>query len=974
MNNTSIYSRPVLSFFIFAAITVISLFIIRNIQFGESHDNRYTIFSIRFEYFGMDAKEIENIITIPLEEKLGELNDLLEIRSTAEYGKTITTLFFDKSVNNKNIYLSLRNIVDNLYTNLPRAVQKPRIYSAQADKKAVLSIAITSDANLDAVRKYIENSIKKDMEGVDGVAEVIITGGHIDEIRVEFDPDRITEIGINPASLGNIIQDANVVSPGGSLYASSHTENIILDTKIHSLDQIKRLPINAGNEITSLEYFASIQVTPREADEIVRINGQECVGIQIISASNANIIKLSRDCKKIISQSPLSGSDIQILTDTGEFLYKIIRNVIISIIQSFVLIIIVIPFFFKSLRVILLLIAMLPINIIWTSAILYLLGYSLDQNILSGISISLGLVVDSSLVISSITEKKLSITDYTTSVNNIIKPIVASVFTTLLVLVPLYFLNAIVPGIRSVVISIALMLLNSLFISCLFFPGFVFSKKNAISVLPIKITKKVHSMYTRFSMRCSFISLKNKSVIVWTYAIMCIFTFVLFFMLGKNINLGIQDKVIFAFAEYEPEKTGLSIDNELTAFIENVKKIPEVTFLRSGIKNGTAEFDIGFNDSLINSHAIADKIYALSPHVYSGFLYVPYAGSRNKRIHEIEIAVIGDESVKCRDFARIGASAINSSPNTIQTILNFKEPEQIIQFVPNRDILTKSNISVQSVASTLRWIVFGPVVDKWIQENTETDVRVAGRGFKNTNLDHISNLYIPSPSSGIRLDTLGSLKQTGGTGKIYRRDCRRAAYFTAHLKSSSSKQAVSQIKNELTGIQMDKGYGFLLPREFEQLNREYYVLFLAFIGSIIGILLLLTALTEKIIHSLLIASIIPVSCLLPLLVKFITRTPLEMGDITGLVLISGLSVNNAIYISESHKSLLVFRVREKIQSILVTSLTNLASSIPLIIMMKNNFSTALASSIFWGTIGSLLVTLFFFPAVWSLPRISLIKQ
>jgi HAE1 family hydrophobic/amphiphilic exporter-1 len=437
-------------------------------------------------------------------------------------------------------------------------------------------------------------------------------------------------------------------------------------------------------------------------------------------------------------------------------------------------------------------------------------------------------------------------------------------------------------------------------------------------------------------------------------------------MLGKNINLGIQNAVIFVSAEYEPERTGLSIDNELTDFIENVKKIPEVTFLRSEIRNGTAEFDIGYNDSLTNNRSIADKIYSLSGYAYSGFLYVPDAGGKNTKIHEIEVAIVDDESEKCRNFAREGASAIGNAPNTIQTVLNFKEPEQIIQFIPDRDTLVKSNISVQAVASTLRWILFGPVVDKWIQDNTETDIRVAGKGFKNTNLDRISNVYIPSPSGGIRIDTLGNLEQADGTGKIYRRDGRRAAYFTAHLKSGSSKQAVSDIKHILAGIPMDKGYGFLLPRELEHLNREYNILFLAFIASIIGILLLLTALTEKFSHSLIITSIIPASCALPLLIKFITRTPLEMGDITGLVLISGLSINNAIYILESPKSIIAFRVREKIQSILITSLTNLASSVPLMIMAKNSFSTALASSIFWGTIGSLLVTLLLFPAVWSL--------
>ena len=966
MKKTSIYSRPVLAFFIFAAITIICIFIIRNIQFGQSYDNRYVIYSIRFEYFGMDAKEIENIITIPLEEKLGAMNDLYEIRSTAEYGKSITTLFFSRKVNHKIVYLALRDIVDTLYNTLPRAVQKPRIYSAQADKKAVLSIAVTSGINLDAIRKIIESDIKKNLESVDGVAEVIITGGHIDEILVEFDPARITEIGLNPASFGNIIQDANVISPGGKFYTPYKTENIILDTKIQSLDQIKRLPVKAGSEIISLEYFASTNIVPRETGEIVRINGQECIGIQIISSSNANIINLSKNCKRIISRSSLPDGDIQILNDTGEFLNKIIRNVIISIIQSFIFIFIIIPFFYKSLRIILFLITTLPLNIIWTSAILYILGYTMDQNILAGISISLGLVVDASLIISTIAEKYNSIDAYVKSINNIIKAITASIFTTLLVLVPLYFLDNIVPGIRSIAVSIGLMLFNSLIISCIFFPAFVFSKKQAEPFIPEKIFKTVQSIIIRLSFKSSLISLKNKPLMIMIYFIAGILTFFLFIVSGKNINLDIQDTIVFAYAEYEPERTGISIDKELTDLTKNVIQIPGITFIRSGIRNGTAEFDIGYNDKLTNKHLIANKLLNLSPFVYSGFLYVPDAGNQDTKMHEIEIAVIGDEAEKCRVLAQTGASLIANAPDVIQTVLNFKNPQQTVQYNPDRDILAKSHISVQHVASTLRWILFGPVVDKWIQENSETDVRVAGKGVKNTNLAHISNLYIPSASGGIRLDTLGNLETKNETGKIYRKDGRRAAYFTVHLKSSGSKQAASKIQSILSSIETDKGYGFLLPRELQYLTREYNILFLAFVGCIIFILLVLTALTENFMRSLLITSIIPVSCVLPLLIKFITNTALEMGDITGLVLISGLSVNNVIYISESHKSVILFKAREKIQSILVTSLTNLASSVPLVFLAKNSFSSALASSIFWGTIGAIPVTLFLFPAVWSL--------
>jgi multidrug efflux pump subunit AcrB len=140
-------------------------------------------------------------------------------------------------------------------------------------------------------------------------------------------------------------------------------------------------------------------------------------------------------------------------------------------------------------------------------------------------------------------------------------------------------------------------------------------------------------------------------------------------------------------------------------------------------------------------------------------------------------------------------------------------------------------------------------------------------------------------------------------------------------------------------------------------------LLIAFIGSIAAILLILTALTENITKSILICSIIPVSCVLPLFIKYITAHPLEMGDITGMVIISGISVNNAVYIAESAKSNIFFKIREKIQNILVTSLTSIAASIPLALTGSDRFSTALAFCILLGTMGSMSAALVLFPAV-----------
>ena len=185
--NKSWYERKIFVLFIFLSITLIFVFSSRNIELGNSVNSSYAIFSIKFQYYGMDASNIEKIITIPLEESISGMSDLVEFHSSINYGESITTAYFNKNINSKRVYLEIRNLVDNLYNQLPASVQKPHIYSADSEQNAVISIAIKGNKNFDSVTNYVNTSIKPKIESIDGIAEVIIIGETINEIIVEFE-------------------------------------------------------------------------------------------------------------------------------------------------------------------------------------------------------------------------------------------------------------------------------------------------------------------------------------------------------------------------------------------------------------------------------------------------------------------------------------------------------------------------------------------------------------------------------------------------------------------------------------------------------------------------------------------------------------------------------------------------------------------------------------------------------------------
>lgn len=956
------YSKPTLSFFILAAISIILFFSASKIELGESNDSRYTIYSVIFEYYGMDSKQIENFITIPLEENLMSLSQLVELRSTVEYGKTTTTAYFEKNVDSKTTYLNIRNAVQNLYETLPQDVQRPRIISSASDSKAVICISFSGSSVSGSMRSWIELNLKKDFESIDGVSDVIIAGGKTDEIQIAFDPIKIVSAGQNPMQLSSIVQDGNTTVPGTTLHSTNLDQHIKFNTKLQTLEQIKNLPIKTDESYSTLGYFSEISKTNRINKEIVRINGNECITVAILSSSNGNNIKISQKCRNLLENKKDIESNWTILYDNGEQLSKNIKNVFIALIESFIFIILIIPFFFNSIRQLVLTILFILLSCLWSIGFLQLAGFTLNQNTLSGMAIAIGLIADTFFIINETSFCSLNKDIFIQKVMKLIPSMISASLTTVITLIPLYFCDSIVPGIKIISLTIGTMILSSTVLSITFYPCFINISNSFTQIIPKKLFKKVEKFYIRTSYRTTLFSLKHSAISKTIYISTFIVPIFIFIFIGKNLRFDSSTDVIYSSIEFESDDHINYVDSEIKNIIKVISSFSEIKFIKSEAKKGTASLEIGFNDKLITKKELSAKIASLSNLVPTGFLYVPDNTNKKRQTKTIEIAIIGDDTEQCKTYAHDAVRLLSSNPIYENLVLNFKENEGLFEFIPSQEILVKNNLTVQDTASILRWIMFGPVADKWLENGQELDIRVRGKDYLTPNLSQVQNLYIPSGGTGIRLNALGQINRTTSNGKIYRKDSRHAAYFTVEASYASTDKIVEDLKVELKHIPLAKGYGFSFSREIEMLSEQYKLLFLSLFISIIAVLILLTALTENFRKSILLISIIPVSFFIPLAIKLSFGASLELGDITGMVLLSGLSVNNTIYILESNCISIRNKVRNKISSILVTSLTSIASAVPLLFICKEGFSKNLSFFMVFGILSSVIACFILFPS------------
>ncbi|WP_147634674.1 efflux RND transporter permease subunit [Treponema pectinovorum] len=945
----SFYRRKIFLFFIFIAITLIFGICAFKVEKGFSKSSKYQIFSIEFDYFGMDSKKLEEIILIPLESLLMKMEDLKDLSSASQYSKTVTTAYFDKRSDFKRNYLSIRNIAQNMYNSLPGDVQKPRIYCSESESKSSISTAFFGTfEELDNLRDFLEKNIKNKVEAIDGVSEVLINGGSLKEVQVDFDVLKSAASLQNPDEFARVIQDSNAVSSASKIKHHRKNEIVNFETKINSIEQIKKIPVKLNDSLTQLEYLSNIDLKPKAQDEFVLIDCKNAVLLNIVKTSDANEMRISKSFRKIL-ESNFNKSDFKILYDSGEKQKELLTRVLLALAESLLCVVLIIPFFYRR-KTVALIFLLLIINCVWTFGLLFLFKNSLNQNTIAGISIALGLISDCALVISETEEECATSGNFFERIKTLLPSIISSSLTTVLCLLPLFFLENIVSGAKNIALSICLMIFSSLFIVIFFYPSFVYSDENRKKTKNEDILRKIAEFCSNCNSRFTRI---NKFI----YFVMAIVPFVLFLLGGKNLNLENEMDVLYCSADYESNTSAEYISKEVNRIAEKIREKDFITFVKTVSHKGNAEIEIGFNNK-ISRRDCAKFVNNYKNYISDAFFYVPYAESKkNKNTTTITVCVSGDESEKCRQIVQDTTGRIAKSAIADSVVMNFKKNEIEYVFAPDKTLLSKGKLSVQAIASNLRWQIFGYVADKWLENGREYDIKIFGRDLNKANIEKVKNLYMPFANTAVKISCLGKIEQKLSAGKIFRKNNRRCAYFTVEFSNLSTDKAVSVLKSELEKMLLERGYTFSFDREISKMKEHYDTLLAMLLFAVVSIFILLVILTEDFKKSFRIISIIPVSICLPVLLRFFSFVPFETGDIVGMVVLSGITVNNAIYIEGADGKTFGEKLLQKLKSIIVTSLTTIVGSIPLYFMSGDGFSKNLSFFMIFGIIDSLAVTL-----------------
>lgn len=471
--------RPVAITMLTFAVLLFGMVSMSRLQVTLLPDLSYPTLTVRTELPGAAPTEVETLVTKPVEETLGIIKGVRQVRSVSRAGQSDVTLEFNWGTGMDYAVLDVREKLDALQ--LPKEAVRPIVLRFDPSQDPILRLGLAlkreegkaaqlaDDATLKRLRRVAEDLIQKPLEGVDGVAAVKISGGLEDEVQVQVSLQKLAQLNLTLQQIVERLQAENANISGGRVDQGAASYLVRTLNQFKSLDELADtiLVTRAGSNI-QIRDVATVQQGHKEREAIIRIDGGEAVEIALYKEGDSNTVQIADGVKLNLEQLKKSlpqDLELKTLYDQSIFIRQATDEVLKSAIEGGVLAILILYLFLRSAFITAIIAAAIPVSVIATFNLMYAADLSLNIMSLGGIALAIGLIVDDAIVVLENIYRKHEeglplVEAAVTGTREVSGAVVASTLTTVAVFFPMVFVQGIAGQLfadQAFVVSVSLM-------------------------------------------------------------------------------------------------------------------------------------------------------------------------------------------------------------------------------------------------------------------------------------------------------------------------------------------------------------------------------------------------------------------------------------------------------------------------------------------------------------------------------------
>ncbi|GAB1485231.1 efflux RND transporter permease subunit [Aminivibrio sp.] len=991
--------RPVLTLVIVILAVLLGLAGIKGMGISLLPKIEVPFVSVVTRYTGAGPVDMETLVSKPLEDAISQVQGTRRIESTSLEGLSYVFVEFDPDINLADAALDVANRVRTVP--LPEDADDPVVRKFDINARSFMSVVFTSTLPPQRARDILEDRVQRQLSQVVDVADVSLDGGLTREIHVELDPVALGSLGLNIRQVTNILSSGNYSSPSGRITLGDQESILRVVGESATVAEIENVQISLSNGVSvRLADIASVTDGTAEVRRLARYRGLDSFILSLTAVPDGNVVKASRAAREMLDRilpTLPPGFTMAIPFDDGEFIASSIWNVFRDMITGTGLTALILFLFLQRLSVTLLVAIVMPTAIIATFMPMVLAHYTLNTMTTLGLAISTGILVNNSiLVIENIIRYKEMGYHPIEAAERGTKEIAVAVLSTTATNLGVFIPVALAGGrmgqlFNPFAMTVVFSTLFSLWVALTFTP--MLAARIGSSSGPSRGSRLLTGwwqwLYEGFE-DLHHVLVKTAVGHPW-----------LALLLFGGLTAGsvlITNRIGFQFFPTSDEgqvsismetsaSASLAMTDRLVRQVEShVLSLPHVKGVdaviggggsRSGLNRATMRIYLDDSPDRPSSFAFAAPLRPLLASLPDLKASVTAGGGRGGvRGKAIQVVVRGEETDVLNDIAMKVMGVLRSVEGVVDVDLDWRTGRPEIQLIPDRLRMGRLNFSTENLSDILRGYVTGLKAGVFRERGKEYDILVKLRSEEVSSPFQLPDLPFSTSAGFVSLRDLAMIEDTMGPTQILRKDRQRSITVDGNVSGTTVGRLPGDPPSQRNPP--SSGVPHHLCREIQSIQDNFGPLNFALGLAVLLTFLLIAAILESFLFAFVIMLTVPLSVIGVVPALILTKTPMSIYGLMGVIMLVGLVVNNAIVIidyaeivrkeGKDPSAAIIEACRVRLRPIIMADVTSIIAMIPLAIGAGDggSFRSPMAIVAIGGLVAGGVLALLAIPPVYEL--------
>lgn len=1011
--------RPVLVTLITIILLLLGIIGLRTLPLEEFPQIDVPWIVVAIPYPGAAAEDIEQKVTVKVDEKLNGIKHLKQLLSYAREGASVHVIELYEKADKRDALTEVKEKVDQIKRELPKDVEEPLIEDIAFDSVPIILVNVTGKVDPQTL-KEIAKDIKIEIEAVPGVREVAFYGGLEKEVQVQVDPRKMEQYHLSYSILIAALQQQNASLPGGYLKLNSYEYLVRTEGKFNDVQDIGQtvVAVKAGHPIF-LSEVAEIKETHKKINTYSRYNGIPTVSLVAYKQTEINTMKTTGAIKQIAAEYNARMPEVvQVTTtmDKGDDISLMVKQLSSNAFYGLLFVLFTLMIFMGLRNSILIAIA-IPFSLFVGFLFMWLAGLSLNMITMFALILIIGLVVDGAMIVGENIyhhfEKGLNPVDASKEgISEVGTAVISADLTTISAFFPMIFIAGIMGQVMSFMPYVVIFALaGSIFIDHFTLP-MIASKymRPSKKETEMKRFARIFFIGNRFF---RFLTRYYKPLLRWAIfhrktviSVAILVFFISLFIIGAGVIkidfFPKEDMGRFNINFMLPMGTTVEKTNLIAQEIEKlIAKIPEVREYvstigdtgmimsdltetagsSSGPEFGKIIINIGYDKDRKRSQSEIieelDSKLAEIPGIEYSFFEVEMGPPVGR---PVAIQIYGEEFEELKNISQKVEKHLKSIPGTRNVQNSFQENKPQVSIKVNRTNAAKHGITAQEITMQVMAAFLGYEATEIMLGDELVDVRVINKEAHRQNFEDVLDTPIFS-TAGIKipLSQLARVEITKGIYSINRRNLRRSVTVGCDVEQGYTPQDIfASLQKLMESTPPPQGYILEYGGEEEERQRSFESMTRVMFLGLILIFFVLTAQFDSFKQPLVIMFTVPLSIIGVVTGLLLTRLTFSFMAFVGVIALVGIVVNDGIvlidFINQRRRrgvdliTAIFDAGPRRLRPVILTTATTIGGLLPITLNLGGGgaFWAPLGTSIIFGLLFATILTLIVIPSLYSI--------